>query len=103
MNKNDALLKTLAASIEATAITREQKIREEISQIYFGINSSNSRPTDSQLERMIGLQKEIDEANAKAEIIFKTELTQLNASLTKAKLPEVKIISTEDWDKMTKK
>src|ERR1051326_1433167 len=59
--KIDDILVLLAASIEGTAITGEEKIREKIADVYFSVNSFEGRPTDSQLERLKGLRKELED------------------------------------------
>jgi len=101
--KSEDLLKTLAASVAGTNITGEEKIREKVTELYWKVATSLSRPTDSQMDRIKGLQKEIDDATVKADALFKAELTKLNASLAKNKQSEIKILTKEEWDKATKK
>jgi photosystem II stability/assembly factor-like uncharacterized protein len=101
--KSEDLLKTLAASVAGTNITGEEKIREKLSQLYWKVASSLSRPTDSQMDRIKGLQKEIDDATAKADALFKAELIKLNALIAKNKQTEIKLLTKEEWDKATKK
>lgn len=101
--KSGDLLKTFAASIEGTAITGEEKIREKISELYFGLSGTYSRPTDSQLERIEGLKKEIADANIKANALFDKELKNMNAMLVKNGAAEIKIPSRDAWDKISKK
>lgn len=101
--KSEELLQTLAASVAGTNITGEEKIREKLSELYWKVASSLSRPTDSQMDRIKGLQKEIDDASAKADALFKAELTKLNAIATKNKQPEIKLLTREEWDKVSKK
>ncbi len=101
--KIDDLLLTLVASIEGTNITGEEKLREKISDVYYGVLSFEGKPTQSQLDRYTGLLKEFTDAEAKAESIFKTDLVKLNAQLLKLKLEEVKLPGRDDWDKETLK
>jgi photosystem II stability/assembly factor-like uncharacterized protein len=101
--KSEELLKTLAASVAGTNITGEEKIREKLTELYWKVATSLTRPTDSQLDRIKGLQKEIDDASAKAEALFKAELAKLNALLVKGKQAEIRLISREEWDKISKK
>jgi len=101
--KSEDLLKTLAASVGGTNITGEEKIREKLTELYWKVATSLTRPTDSQLDRIKGLQKEIDEASGKAEALFKAELTKLNAVIAKNKQDEIKLLRKEDWDKISKK
>ena len=101
--KSQSIIELLAASIEGTAITGEEKIREKISEVYGGVASNLSRPTDSQLDRIKRLQKEIDEARAKADLVWSTEMKKLNDMLSKGQKRNIRIISREDWDKVSKK
>jgi len=101
--KSEELLKTLAASVAGTNITGEEKIREKLTELYWKVATSLSRPTDSQLDRIKGLQKEIDDANAKTEALFKAELTKMNALVAKNKQAEIKLLTKEEWDKASKK
>jgi photosystem II stability/assembly factor-like uncharacterized protein len=94
---------SLSASIEGTAITGEEKIREKLGMLYYGVASYAGKPTDSQLDRIKGLQKDIDDANVKCDELIKVELPKLNAALKKAKFPEVKPLSREEWEQKTKK
>ncbi len=101
--KTETLLKTFAVSVEGTAITGEEQLREKITTLYYGIVSSPSRPTDMQIERVKALQLELDEANKKADAIITTDLPKVNAVLLKNKVSPVSILSYEAWDKATKK
>ncbi len=101
--KVDALYVTLVASIEGTNITGEEKLREKISDVYYGVLSYEGKPTQSQLDRFKGLQKEYQDAVTAGEKIFNTDLKALNAALVKNKMEEVKLPSREDWDKETLK
>ncbi len=101
--KVDALHATLAASIEGTAITGEEKIREKVSALYFAVAFSYGRPTDSQLDRVKALQKEIDGAGLNGDSILANELQKVNASLTKAKLQTLQVINHDQWDLLTRK
>ena len=75
VKKIDEVLTLLAPTIEGTAITGEEKIRDKIADVYFGVSSYEGRPTDSQIERLKGLRKEMDDASAKADAIFKKGFT----------------------------
>lgn len=101
--KADAFLKTLSASIAGTAITGEEKLREKITELYWKLSGSLSRPTDSQLGRIAGLEKELQDARVKAEGLYKVEMDKLNQILRKSGKPEIKLISQSDFDSMSEK
>jgi photosystem II stability/assembly factor-like uncharacterized protein len=101
--KTDALLFTLVASIEGTNITGEEKLREKIGTVYAEIAGYDGRPTDSQLDRIKGLRKELDDAKVKVSEIIKTDLVAFNTVLAKNKIDLVKEMSRESWDALTLK
>jgi len=101
--KVDTWHATLSASIEGTAITGEEKIREKLSMLFYKVSSFPGRPTDSQVEWKKVLQKNIDDATHQAEEILKNDLPKLNAALAKAKQQELKPVAWEEWDVKTRK
>lgn len=103
VKKIDELYVTLVASIEGTNITGEEKLREKISDLYYGVVSFEGKPTGSQNDRYTGLEKEFLDANLKAEKILKTDLKAFNALLVKNKLEEIKVPTREEWDAETLK
>ncbi|MBC7863690.1 MAG: glycosyl hydrolase [Bacteroidia bacterium] len=103
IKKIDVILFTLSASIEGTNITGEEKLREKIGMMYAQISGYDGKPTDSQLERIKGLRKELEEAKAKIEAIIATDIPKYNTLLTKNKLELIKIMTREEWDVKTLK
>lgn len=101
--KIDEVLLLLAASIEGTAITGEEKIREKISDVYYSVDSYEGRPTDSQIDRIKGLRKELDDADKKASEILGADLAKLNVMVKKNKMEDITVMSWVDWDKKTMK
>lgn len=57
---------------EGTAITGEEKIRDKVSDLYFGVSFYDGRPTDSQLDRIQGLGLEMDQAADKLKKVKET-------------------------------
>jgi photosystem II stability/assembly factor-like uncharacterized protein len=56
---------TIVAVKEGTAITGEEKIRERLSDLYFGVSFDEGRPTDSQFDRLRALDYDINKAHEK--------------------------------------
>jgi photosystem II stability/assembly factor-like uncharacterized protein len=101
--KSNDVLKLMSASMAGTAITGEEKLREKIGMLYFKVSQSVSRPTDSQVEYIKALQREFDDIQKKADELFKTEVPKFNTVLAKNKLPEIKLITRDEWEVQTKK
>ncbi len=86
-DKLDKLHKTLIATKEGTAITGEEKIGEKLTELFAGVSGYDGRPTDSQLDRTKGLDKEMQDAQKAADDLFTKELALINAELSKEKSP----------------
>jgi photosystem II stability/assembly factor-like uncharacterized protein len=95
----EAIRKRCVATKGGTAITGEERIRERLSELFANVVGYLGKPNDLQLERMKGLQKEIDAEKAKAEALWNKNITALNAVLAKANLAAVQWLSKEEYDK----
>ena len=75
----------------------EERLREKIGFIYGSVMSYKGKPTDSQLQGLNALSKEMDEINAEL-IDFKEKyLPELNKKLVKAGKKEIFVISEVDF------
>jgi photosystem II stability/assembly factor-like uncharacterized protein len=97
-DKLDALHKTLVATKEG-AITGEEQLRERIVELYGWVTQYGGRPTQSVLDRIPVLEKEINAANAAFEAIIGQDLTGVNAKLAGKKLDPIKVMTKEEYDK----
>jgi photosystem II stability/assembly factor-like uncharacterized protein len=89
---------TLVSVKEGGMITGEKKLREHLGELYGGVNGFSGRPTQSQLERMAVLKKQLDDSAAKFESLT-GGAANLNATLQKTGLAPLKVLSQEEWDK----
>jgi photosystem II stability/assembly factor-like uncharacterized protein len=90
---------TLVSVQEGGMITGEHKLRENLGELYGGVNGFTGKPTQSQLDRTQVMKKQLDDAKAKFQGISAHDVPALNTALTKMKLEPVKILSKDDWDK----
>jgi photosystem II stability/assembly factor-like uncharacterized protein len=67
----DSLSKTLAATKEGGFITGEVKLRENIGQLYTSVISFNGKPSDSQLERLVKLEYELEQVKKRADELLR--------------------------------
>ncbi len=93
------LRSSLVAVKEGGMITGEKKLRENLGNLYGGVNGYEGRPTQSQLERMTVLGKQLDQAAAKFETITNQQLPSVNAALEKEKLEPLTPMTREEWAK----
>jgi photosystem II stability/assembly factor-like uncharacterized protein len=92
----DSLRKTLVATKESKGITGEEQLREKMGGLYGSVGFYPGKPTESQLERVDGLDFELKNAEKKADEILKSDLGKINAGLGTNK---IEILSREDFDK----
>lgn len=95
-----AVRKSLVATIEGTAITGEERLRERIGSLYGSIMNFEGKPTDAQLDRFNGLKHDMDVAQKRLDNIYSMQLLKLNSILKKTGLNELKMLSREEFDKM---
>jgi hypothetical protein len=95
--KLEKLRKTLVATKEGSAITGEEQIREKLSAVYGGVVGYEGRPTDSQLDRMKGMEVEIQNALKASTVLFGVELEAVNKQLPANRLT---LMNREAFDKM---
>jgi hypothetical protein len=89
---------SLVAQQEGEGISGEEKLREEFGMLYGNVNGYNGRPTQSQLNRLTALSKDLDAAWAKFNGTSK-EMGLLNAEFTKRKLDAIRPLTEEAWRK----
>lgn len=82
----------LVAVKEGTGITGEEKIRERLSGLYTGVASFEGRPTDSQLDRLKAIRKEMDDEKKAIDNLANVDLVNLNKQLVKAKISPIVIV-----------
>ena len=78
-------------------VVGEERLREKIGFIYGSVMSYKGKPTDSQLQGLSSLSKDMDKINAEL-VDFKDKyLPELNKKLVKAGKKEITVISEEDF------
>jgi hypothetical protein len=94
-----AVRKSMVATREGTAITGEERLRERMGGLYATIMSFEGKPTDSQLDRVKGLQYDMDGVRKRLDKIYSSQLLKVNTALTKSGMRELKLLTREDFDK----
>lgn len=87
---------SILAIKEGGAITGERKLREKLGELYGSVNGYPGRPTQSQLDYMGTLSKQLDDAAAKLQAKG-TEAAALSPTLAKSKLDPIKLMAEDDW------
>lgn len=102
LDKLEDLRKELVATKEGQ-ITGEERLREKLGWLYVTVTWYNGRPTDSQLDRVGSLQFEMQEAQKKAEDIYKNYLSKVNAELKTSGAKSIELMTREEFDKKDQK
>ncbi len=89
---------TLVSTKEGGMITGEHKLRENLGELYGGVNGYSGRPTQSQIDRTDVLNKQLNDATSKFQSLT-AQVTQLNAQLQNAKIVPLTVMSQEEWSK----
>lgn len=96
--KLEDLRKTLVATKESKGITGEERLRENLSMLYYNVISYEGKPTDSQLNKLEVMKKELENAQQKTDVLFAKNLEDLNNQLAKANAKKLVILSKQDFD-----
>jgi hypothetical protein len=87
---------------EGGMIKGEKKLREELGELYGGVNGYCGRPTQSQVDSTEFFQTRLDEAASQFQSITGPALQSLNAGLQGKYLDTLKAMSREEWEKKQK-
>jgi photosystem II stability/assembly factor-like uncharacterized protein len=101
--KINDLYTTLVASIEGTNITGEENLRERISEVYGDVVGFEGKPTQSQIDMISTLKKELQDAEKKGNDIMEKDLAVFNKTLSGSKLENIPVPDRAAFDKKTKK
>jgi photosystem II stability/assembly factor-like uncharacterized protein len=95
----DSLHKTLVASRTGSMFTGEERLKERIIDLYGAASSYGGRPTESQLDRVGVLEKEMKNAQGSFEKMVGAQLEALNTQMQSKNLPQLKLLTREEHDK----
>jgi len=95
----EALRQSLVSVKEGEVVSGEDKLRENIADLYGSENFNEGPPTESQLRRMDVLSKELDSAAAKFKGILDRELPAVNTGLKSKTLTPIVPLTEEEWRK----
>jgi hypothetical protein len=98
LDKLEELRKTLVATKEGQ-MTGEEQLRERLGWLYVTVTWYNGRPTEQQINRISGLEKEMNDAMKNAEDIYRNYLSKLNSELKSKGLNEILLMTRDEFDK----
>lgn len=95
-------LEDIHTSLVATrmgGITGEEKLREEIANVYGAVMGYYGRPTQSQIDRLEVLQADLEKKQAEATSLLGPELSKLNKLIARDNKAEIILLTREEFDK----
>jgi photosystem II stability/assembly factor-like uncharacterized protein len=95
----DALRKKIVATTEGGAITGEERLRENLADLYGWVVGYEGRPTAAQVERTDVLGRELADVVKDFDAWLAKELVQVNSDLQNKKLETIKPLTREEWEK----
>lgn len=95
----DALRKKIVATKEGGAITGEERLRENLADLYGNVARYEGRPAQTQVERTDAIARELGDVVTDFDSWLAKNLADLNASLTAKQLKPIEPIKRADWEK----
>src|SRR5207253_10963646 len=98
----DELRKKIVATKEGGMITGEERLRENLGELYGNVIFYEGRPSKTQVERTGALERELADVVKDFEVWTANELADLNSALEKNsenRLEPLKLLTREQWEK----
>jgi photosystem II stability/assembly factor-like uncharacterized protein len=95
----DELRRKIVATKEGGAITGEERLRENLADLYGNVNNYEGRPARTQAERTDAIARELADIVRDFDAWLAKEMPGLNSALSGKQLPPIKAITRAEWDK----
>ncbi|HKP47115.1 MAG TPA: hypothetical protein VJT50_10990, partial [Pyrinomonadaceae bacterium] len=99
----DEMRKKIVATKEGGAITGEERLRENLADLYGNVNGFEGRPSATQVARADVLAHELGDVDKDFDAWLAKELAGLNAELTRKRLEPIKSLTRADWESQNPK
>jgi hypothetical protein len=87
----DELRKKIVATKEGGAITGEERLRENLADLYGNVNGYDGRPTQTQMDRTESIGRELNNVDHDFDAWLARELSGINSALVAKKLEPIKV------------
>ena len=98
-NEIDELRKKIVATKEGGAITGEERLRENLADLYGNVNNYEGRPSQAQVERADAIARELADVVKSFDAWIAKELPALNTELEKGSVGRIQVLTREEWEK----
>jgi len=94
----DVLRKRIVATKEGGMITGEERLRENLADLYSNIVFYDGRPSQTQVERADALARELADVVREFDAWSTRELAGINADLTRKRLEQIPLLTRQQWE-----
>ena len=94
----DALRKRIVATKEGGMITGEERLRENLADLYGNIVFYDGRPSQTQVERADALARELADVTREFDAWATRDLAGLNAALVSKRLEPIALLTRAQWE-----
>jgi photosystem II stability/assembly factor-like uncharacterized protein len=95
----DELRRKIVATKEGGAITGEERLRENLADLYGNVTSYEGRPAQTQVDRTDAIARELADIVRDFDVWLAKEMPGLNSALSGKQLPPIQVITRAEWDK----
>jgi photosystem II stability/assembly factor-like uncharacterized protein len=95
----DELRRRIVATKEGGAITGEERLRENLADLYGSVNGYEGRPTQTQIDRGDAIARELGDVVKDFDSWLAKNLESINAALARAGLDPITPLTRGEWEK----
>ena len=95
----DELRRKIVATKEGGAITGEERLRENLADLYGNVIGYEGRPAQTQVDRTNAIARELADIVRDFDAWLAKEMPGLNSALSGKQLPPIEVITRAEWDK----
>ncbi len=97
----DELRKKIVATKEGGMITGEERLRENLADLYGNVINYEGRPSQTQVQRTDAIAHELADVMRDFDAWLAKELPGINAALVAKQLPPITVLRREEWEKVS--
>jgi len=95
----DELRKKIVATKEGGAITGEERLRENLTDLYGNVTGYEGRPAQTQIDRTDAIARELGDVVKEFDAWLAKELAGINSALSAKQLAVIEPLTRADWEK----
>jgi len=97
----DELRKKIVATKEGGMITGEERLRENLADLYGNVINFEGRPAQTQVQRTDAIARELADVMRDFDAWLAKELPGINAALAAKQLSPISVLTREEWEKIS--